>query len=162
MYRKPLVLKIPGTDSVEVCRDISYKSADKTDLKMDLYIPSGLAEDARAPVVFFIHGGFLPRNIKFLPKAWGVYQSYGRLAAASGLVGVTFNHRYWGWTREDMEQSFGDVLDAIRFVRDHADTYHVDADHAALWAFSGGGPHLSIPIREKLDFVRCLDRVRKN
>jgi hypothetical protein len=141
MYRKPIVLSVPGMDNVEVRRDITYKRADNTDLKMDITIPPGLAAGVRVPAVFFIHGGFLPRKITFLPKEWGVYQSYGRLAAASGLVGVTFNHRYWGWTRDDMEQSFGDVL---------------DADHAALWAFSGGGPHLSIPIREKLEFIRCL------
>ena len=156
MYRKPIVLSVPGMDSVEVHRDISYKRADNTDLKMDIYIPPGLTAGAHVPAVFFIHGGFLPHTIAFLPKEWGVYQSYGRLAAASGLVGVTFNHRYWGWTRDDMEQSFGDVLDAIRFVRSYAETYRVDADHAALWAFSGGGPHLSIPMREKLEFIRCL------
>ncbi len=156
MYRKPIVLKVPGMDNVGVHRGITYKSADGTDLKMDIYVPPGLAAGTRVPVVFFIHGGFLPRNITFFPREWGVYQSYGRLAAASGLVGVTFNHRYWGWTRADMEQSFGDVIDAIRFVRSHAEAYRADANHAALWAFSGGGPHLSIPIREKWDFVRCL------
>ena len=156
MYRKPIVLSVPGMDSVEIRRDITYKRADNTDLEMDIYIPPGLAAGARIPVVFFIHGGFLPRKIKLLPKEWGVFQSYGRFAAASGLVGVTFNHRYWGWTRDDMEQSFGDVLDAVRFARSHADTYGIDADHAALWAFSGGGPHLSIPIREKLDHIRCV------
>jgi acetyl esterase/lipase len=156
MYHKPIVYKIRGMETVEVHRDIAYKAADGTDLKMDIYVPPGLAAGACVPVVFFIHGGFIPRTITFLPKEWGVFQSYGRLAAASGFVGVTFNHRYWGWTREDMERSFEDVRDAVRFVRGHAGDYHVDADHAALWAFSGAGPHLSIPLREKLDFVRCL------
>jgi hypothetical protein len=156
MYHKPIVYKVPGMDAVEVHRDITYKTADETDLKMDVYVPPGLAADASVPVIFFVHGGFIPRTITFLPKEWGVFQSYGRLAAASSFVGVTFNHRYWGWKREDMERSFGDVLDAIRFVRSHAGEYHADADHMALWAYSGGGPHLSIPLREKLDFVRCL------
>jgi acetyl esterase/lipase len=55
-----------------------------------------------------------------------------------------------------MDRSFGDVLDAIRYVRAHAGEYHAHADHTAMWAYSGGGPHLSIPLREKLDFVRCL------
>jgi acetyl esterase/lipase len=156
MYHKAIVYKVPGMDAAEVHRDITYKTADGTDLKMDIYVPPGLAARARVPVIFFIHGGYIPRTVTFLPKEWGVYQSYGRLAAASGFVGVTFNHRYWDWTREGMERSFGDVLDAIRFVRNRAGDYHVDADRAALWAFSGGGPHLSIPLREKLAFVRCL------
>lgn len=156
MYRKPHVYKVPGMDAVEVHRDIAYKTADNADLKMDIYLPPGRAPGARLPVIFFIHGGYIPRNTTFLPKEWGVYQSYGRLAAASGLAGVTFNYRYWGWSREDMERSFGDVLDAIRFVRSQAAEYSVDAERVALWAFSGGGPHLAIPLREKLDFVRCL------
>lgn len=41
-------------------------------------------------------------------------------------------------------------------MRSHGGDYHADADRAALWAFSGGGPHLSIPLREKLDYVHCL------
>lgn len=156
MYHKPIVYKVPGMEAAEVHRDIAYKTVDGADLKMDICVPPGLAADVRLPVVFFVHGGFIPKTITFLPKEWGVFQSYGRLAAASGFVGVTFNHRYWGWTREDMERSFGDVMDAIRFVRGHAGEYHIDADRAALWVFSGGGPHLSIPLREKLGFVRCL------
>jgi acetyl esterase/lipase len=156
MYHKPIVYKVPGMDAVEVRRDITYKTADGTDLKMDIYIPPGLADGVRVPLIVFIHGGFIPRTITFLPKDWGVFQAYGRLAAASGFVGVTFNHRYWGWTREDMERSFGDVLDAIRYVRGRAGDYRVDPDRIALWAFSGGGPHLSIPLRGRLDFVRCL------
>ena len=156
MYHKPIVYKVPGMEAAEAHRDITYKTADGTALKMDIYVPPALAAGVRIPVIFFIHGGYIPRAVTFLPKEWGVFQSYGRLAAASGFVGVTFNHRYWGWTREDMERSFGDVMDAIRFVRRRAEDYHVDADRAALWAFSGGGPHLSVPLREKLGFVRCL------
>lgn len=156
MYKKPLVYKIPGMDAVEIHRDITYKQVEAMDLKMDIYVPPGLSAEARVPVVFFIHGGFIPRNVTFLPKDWGVYQSYGKLAAASGMVGITFNHRYWGWTKDDMDRSFGDVLEAIRFVRDRADSYHTDPDRATLWGFSGGGPHLSLAIREKMDFVRCL------
>ncbi|HSQ79462.1 MAG TPA: ester cyclase [Candidatus Bathyarchaeia archaeon] len=156
MYHAPLVYEVPGMEAAEVRRDVTYKTADGTDLKMDIFVPPGLKADARLPVVFFIHGGFIPKTTTFLPKEWGVFQSYGRLAAASGFVGVTFNHRYWDWTREGMERSFGDVRDAIEFVRSHADEYHVDADRAALWGFSGGGPHLSIPLKEKFGFVRCL------
>lgn len=156
MVRKPLVYAVPGMEAAEIRRDVTYKTADGTDLKMDISIPPTLVAGARVPVIFFIHGGFIPKTVTFLPKEWGVFQSYGRLAAASGFVGVTFNHRYWGWAREDMERSFGDVMDAIRYVRSHAGEYHADADRVALWAFSGGGPHLSLALREKLGFVRCL------
>jgi acetyl esterase/lipase len=156
MYHKPLVYKVPGMDAVEVRRDIVYKNAEGTELKMDIYLPPSLPPGARRPVIFFIHGGFLPRTVTFLPKEWGVYQSYGRLAAALGFVGVTFNHRYWGWSRSDMDRSFGDVLDAVHFIRSQADSYAVDPNRVVFWAFSGGGPHLCLAVREKMDFVRCL------
>ena len=69
---------------------------------------------------------------------------------------MTFDHRYWGFSRADMERSFGDVLDAVRFFRERTATYHADRDHAAFWAFSGGGPHLGLARSGGLDFVRCL------
>jgi acetyl esterase/lipase len=156
MYHKPLVYGAPGMEAVEALRDVTYRSVQGTELKMDIYLPPRLSADARLPVVFFIHGGFIPRETTFLPKDWGVYQSYGRLAAASGMIGVTFNHRYWGWSREDMERSFGDVRAAIRFVRDRADSFHADASRAALWGFSGGGPHLGLAVQDGMEFVRCL------
>jgi len=156
MYQKPLVYKIPGMDAVEVRRDVVYKTVEGTELKIDIYTPPGLPADARLPVIFFIHGGFLPQDIKLLPKDWGVYQSYGRLAAASGFVGVTFNHRYRSWSRADLDRSFADVLDAIAFVRGRADSEHADPDRAVLWGFSGGGPHLCLAVREKMGFVRCV------
>lgn len=154
--RKPIVYSIPGMNDVEVSSNLTYKTADGTDLKMDIYVPPGLSADAHVPAIVFIHGGYLSRGLTFLPKDWGVYLSYGRLAAASGLIGVTFNHRYWGWTREDMERSFGDVTDAIDYVRAHADSYHVNPNRLCLWAFSGGGPHLSVALRNRMDYVRCL------
>jgi acetyl esterase/lipase len=155
-YRKPLGYSVPGMDKVEVHGDIIYKGAAEAELKMDVFVPPRLAAGECAPVVFFIHGGYLPRDIPVQPKDWGAYQSYGRIAAASGFIGVTFNHRYWGFSRADMERSFDDVLDAVRFFRERAATYHADPDHAVFWAFSGGGPHLGLAISQRLDFVRCL------
>jgi dipeptidyl aminopeptidase/acylaminoacyl peptidase len=59
-----------------------------------VYQPSGLGEDERRPAVLLIHGGPLPKEVS--PKDWRLFQDYGRLLAASGFVGVTFNHRFHG------------------------------------------------------------------
>jgi len=151
-----IVYKVPGMDKVKAFKNLTYKTADNTELKMDIYTPSDLPKDKRIPAVIFIHGGYLPRNMSPQPKDWGVYISYGELMGASGLVGVTFNHRYYGYDEENMNMSFGDVKDAIKFVRENADKYHIDPDLIVLWAFSGGGPHLSIALKEKMDYVRCI------
>ena len=155
-FKKPVVYRVPGMDSVKTYKDLAYKTVEGMDVKMDIYTPPGLSDQARLPVVIFIHGGPLPPTWTFMPKDWGVYVSYGQLMAASGLVGVTFNHRYYGWDEANLQQSFGDVIDAIQYVRNHAETYHIDPNRICLWAFSGGGLHLAIPLREKMAFVRCI------
>jgi acetyl esterase/lipase len=89
-----------------------------------------------------------------LPKDWGVFVSYGELAAASGLVGVTFNHRY---TRlSELEHSVADVNDAISYVRSRADSFGMDPDRLCLWTFSGGGPQLAPFLQDRPEHVRCI------
>jgi acetyl esterase/lipase len=150
---KPLVYAIPGMDNVKV-EDLVYKHTAAEDLKMEVYRPSS-SPKAKLPAILFIHGGFLPPNLKTKPTDWRIFIDYGRLAAASGFVGVTFNHRLYGsWA--SVENSASDLSDAISYVRDHADSLGVDKDRIALWAFSGGGPLLSLPIKEPQPYIRCL------
>lgn len=153
---RPIVYSVPGMDKVDVHPDIVYKREGQAAVKMDVYVPPGLAADERRPAVIFVHGGPLGPNPSPGAKDWGVYRSYGRLMAASGLVGVTFDHRYVGMKIKDLEMSFSDVEDAIGFVRANAASYHVDPERLALWVFSGGGPHLSIGLRGDTPFIRCL------
>jgi acetyl esterase/lipase len=153
---RPIVYSVPGMDQAEARLDIIYKRDGRDEMKMDIYMPPGLAADARLPAVLFIHGGPLGENPSPGAKDWGVYRSYGRLMAASGLIGVTFDHRYFSMRVKDLERSFGDVEEAIRFVRANAASYHLDPERIALWVFSGGGPHLSLGLRGDAAFIRCL------
>jgi len=153
---RPIVYSVPGMETVDVSPDVVYKRDGQDEMKMDIYIPPGLAEDARRPAVIFIHGGPLGKNPSPGAKDWGVYRSYGRLMAASGLVGVTFDHRYISMGMKDLATSFADVEEAIRFVRTNATSYHVDPERIGLWVFSGGGPHLSIGLRGDAPYIRCL------
>ena len=153
---RPIVYSVPGMDKADVRPDIVYRTDSGAALKMDIAIPAGLAADERRPAVLFIHGGPLGPNFSPGAKDWGVYRSYGRLMAASGLVGVAFNHRYESMKAKDLETSLADVEAAIRFVRENAAAYHIDPERLALWAFSGGGPHLSLGLRGRTPFIRCL------
>jgi len=153
---RPMVYSVPGMDQVDVRADVVYKREGRDEMKMDIYIPPGLAADARRPAVIFIHGGPLGKNPSPGAKDWGVYRSYGRLMAASGLVGIAFDHRYVSMSVKDLETSFADVEEAVRFARANAVAYHLDPERIALWVFSGGGPHLSIGLRGDATFIRCL------
>ena len=152
-FSKPIVYHVDGMRDVRVQRDVVYKWDGAAELKMNIYSPARLSGDARVPAVFFVHGGPVPEE--FLPPTqWGVFTSYGELAAASALAGVTFNHRLYAPT--DYERSQADVAAAIDHVREHAAQLNVDADRIALWYFSGGGPLLSAVLRDRPAYVRCV------
>jgi len=155
-----VVCTVPGMDAVDVRRDLTYKTIDDSPLGMDVYLPAGLGADERRGAVLFVHGGPMPPSSGGLPpgipkpKNWGIFESYGEIIAASGLVGVTFNHRYKSLAA--LDDSAADVAAAVDYVRAHAGELHVDPDRLALWVFSGAGLHLAPVLRERQVYVRCL------
>lgn len=151
-FSKPIVYHVDGMRDVRVRRDVVYKRDAGAELKMNIYSPALLSGEARVPAVFFVHGGPIPEQ--YMPTQWGVFISYGELAAASALVGVSFNHRLYA--PSDFERSQADVAAAINYVREHAAELNVDADRIALWYFSGGGPLLSAVLRDRPSYVRCV------
>jgi acetyl esterase/lipase len=152
MVRMPVVYRVPGMDKVVVRRNHVYKTAGKTPLELDVYMPAGLAPGERRAAVVFVHGGPVPPELR--PKDWGAYVSYGGLAAASGLIGITFNHRFN--SPAQVPDAAGDVAELIEHVRGNAEAFHVDPDRLALWAFSGGGLFLSATLAERPGFVRAV------
>jgi acetyl esterase/lipase len=153
-HQMRLVYEIPGMDQAHVQRDVVYRRAKGIDLKLDVYAPAKLDKKARLAGVVFIHGGPISQKMQVQPKDWGCYISWGQLAAASGLVGVTFNHRFYGY--EHLEQAGSDVAAAIEYVREHARAFNLDPTRLCLAAFSGGGPFLSLAFRDRPRFVRCV------
>jgi acetyl esterase/lipase len=151
-----LVYSVPGMDKAEVRTNVVYKKDGLDEMKLDIYMPPNLATNDRRPAVFFIHGGPLGAHPSPRAKEWPIFKSYGRLMAALGFAGITLDHRYVSSSSKDMETSFSDVEAAIQYVRANATSYHVDPDRIALWAFSGGGPHISIGLRGNTPYIRCL------
>lgn len=151
-HQRAVVFTIPGMDDVLVERDIAYASVDDHDLLLDVYRPSTVAPQQRLPGVIFIHGGPVP--IDFPRKDSGQYQSWGKLAAVSELVGITFNHDYHA--PGQLPQSAANVLAAIAFVRENAARFHLDPTRICLWTCSGGGPHICFALRDQPAYVRCL------
>lgn len=93
-------------------------------------VPAGVPR----PVVVFVHGGPLPADVKPTPRDWPTFLGYGALAAASGVVGVTVDHRL----HDIIEYSVAaeDVASAVEQARG---LDGVDPDRVGLWFFSGGG-----------------------
>lgn len=165
-FRAPLLYRLPEMGSVDARRNIAYRHLPDAELLLDVYAPPGLVPGAVRPAIVFIHGGpvraamraamraALRADLPLKPKDWGLFTGYGALAAASGFIGVTFNHRFFGLAHHFQSES--DVLTALEYVRVNAEALHVDANRLCLWAFSGSGPRLSPFLREPHAYVRCL------
>ncbi|HKV13231.1 MAG TPA: alpha/beta hydrolase [Thermoanaerobaculia bacterium] len=147
-----IVLTVPGMDRAAVQKGLVYKTDGGAELRMDVYTPPDRKAGEALPAVFFVHGGPIPPNLRTEPTDWGIFVSHGQLAAASGFVGVTFNHRLHGMDQYGTAAS--DVEDAIRHVRENAEALGVDADRIAVWVFSGGGPLLASFLADPPPFVR--------
>ena len=151
---RPVVYRVEGMDRVRVRQDLIYKKDGSIELKMDISTSEKSNSGERLPAVFFLHGG-VPAEVPVKPKDWGIYKSWGRLIAASGMAAVTFNHRV-GFPDPNLVQGGADIRDAIEFVRGNAASFGIDPERIALAAYSAGGPMLAASIREPKPYVRCL------
>lgn len=144
-----VVLSAPGTDRVRIRGDVTYETVDGAAMKADVYLPARGGKRGPYPAVVFVAGG--AENT----KDWGIYRSLGRLFAASGFAAVPFNHRL-RFPRRQYEEGAADLLALVSYLRKNAAALEVDPERIAIWAFSGGGPMLSVPMRERIAGVRCL------
>jgi dipeptidyl aminopeptidase/acylaminoacyl peptidase len=152
MVVMPVVYRLPGMETVRVVRDLKYSDVDNPHLLMDVYLPGESSGSGRHPVVFLIHGGAAP---EYRAKDWGVFQSWGRLVAASGMIGIAFTHRL-GYPVPFLDEASADLANAVAYVRANGDLWNADGESVGLMAFSAGGPLLASGSKEDATFVRCL------
>jgi acetyl esterase/lipase len=150
LYKMPVVYTLPGMDQVEIHRDIVYRTLEtprgKVDLKMDVYVPPKAKSGETFPFVLLISGG----GIEGAPYDWrdaGVYNSYGKILAASGMIGVSFSKRYARGV-PGARNGIEDTDAAFAYLMHHVAEFHVDPSRQALWAFSAGGLVLSMALRQ--------------
>ncbi len=98
---------------------------------LDLYVP--LKGKQPYPVVVWVHGG-----------SW-MYGDKSEVCPGSPLLGAKYAIASINY-RLDTESSFPaqiyDLKAAVRFLRAHAQQYHLDPDRIAVWGSSAGG-HLA-------------------
>jgi acetyl esterase/lipase len=155
MLAQAIVYSVEGMDDVGVERNIVYKVVEDEALLFDVYTPADADPDAVYPVVIF-GAGSPPPAPEPLPKDWAVYQSWGRLVAASGLIAVIGSHRE---IADDTGIPMGieDMRDMTAFVRDHAAEYQIDPERICLIAFSAQvATGITHALMEPAPYFRCI------
>ena len=147
--KKRVVYTLPGVDAVTVRRDEVYRVTDGGPLTMDLYYPPEALRGARTPAVLFVTGFNDAGALRMLGcrlKDMGSYVSWGQLAAASGLLGITY-------TNSDPAADVRAVLDHLR---QNAAALEIDETRVGVWSCSGHVPTaLSVLMQDAGERLRC-------
>jgi acetyl esterase/lipase len=157
----PIYFQVPGAERVQVVANLVYKTApvliDSSrrllPLTLDVYLPLRADSALRVPGIVFMHGGLVAGSPP-IAKDWETFRSWGRIAAASGFVGVVPNHRMN--TSDNVTEAAGDLEDALAFVRSHAREYRLDQNRLCVAFFSAGGPISSVLLRDPRPYIKCV------
>jgi hypothetical protein len=150
LTKKRVVYQIPGMNDVKIRRDVEYRVTETGAQTMDVYYPPDWQDGARLPAVVFVSGfsdlGFVARlGCKLNEMA--SYISWGQLAAASGLVAITYS---------TSREPAADIYAVLDYVRQHAASIGIDESRIGVWACSGNVPNaLSVLMQENQDYLKC-------
>jgi len=117
-------------EDVEVLRDVVYGQGGGRDLKMDIVLPK-LAPKSPCPAYVWIHGGGWQNGT----KDGGVRQVAPLVR--DGFIGATIEYRLTG--EAPFPAQIEDCKCAIRYLRAHAEKYHIDPSRIAIGGSSAGG-----------------------
>ena len=118
-------------EDITVWKDIVYTVANGHELKLDIAVPNCLKSPA--PAIVDIPGG-----------AWRVIRKSSEDAlfyATYGFIGVSITHRTSDIA--PFPAAVHDCKTVIRWLRAHAEEYHIDPDKIGVTGFSSGG-HLAV------------------
>src|SRR5262245_57330053 len=117
-----VVYDVPATKHVKVRNDVPYLDS----LAVDIYSPPDLKAGEKRPAVIFINAVGDRADNKL--KSWAIYQSWPRLVAAHGLVGVSMDA-----DGARIQESLRGVFD---FLTKQGAQYGVDGARLGLYAAS--------------------------
>ena len=116
-----------AADAVTVSRDIIYAAPGNVPVRLDLYVPAGLAKPP--PIVIYIHGGGWQAGGKERPLALGLTRQGFALASIDYRLSQV---AVW-------PAQIYDCKAAVRWVRAHSAVYHYNADKIGVFGASAGG-----------------------
>ena len=117
-----------AAEQIDIVRNVPYVERDTGKLKADFYLPKTATT---APGVLVVHGG-----------AWIVGNKshmdfIGRRLAEEGFVAMSIQYRLA--PQSIFPAQIDDCQAAVRYLREHAQQYHVDPKRVAGYGYSAGG-----------------------
>ena len=148
--KKNVVYHILGMDAVTIRRDVEYRATDAGALTMDLYYPPDSQGGAPLPVVVFVAGYSDVGMQKVLGwckfKEMAMSISWGQLAAASGVVAITYTN----------SKPAADLDALLQHVRQNAASLGIDENRIGVFACSGNVPlALWALMQDGRAFLKC-------
>ena len=137
-----------------------FKKAKGQELLLSFHYPAGYDPAGRYPLFVFVHGGgWQGRKVFPDQEAWsGDYLGFlARYYADRGFLCAGIDYRLMreggqaaGYEMMDLLE---DCMDAVEYLKDHADELGADLDRAAVTGESAGG-HLAGMLATQTDFFK--------
>ncbi len=122
-------------EKIEIQKDIVYGKSPQQELKLNLALPQRASVDDKRPCILVIHGGGWRGGNK--DQHNNIIEEFAR----RGYVSATIGYRLVPTAQ--FPAQVNDVKCAVRFLRENATKYGIDADHIGAIGFSAGA-HLSM------------------
>jgi acetyl esterase/lipase len=130
-----------ASPGITVIRDLRYREGPSQQWRLDLAMKDDRSGEPR-PAIVVIHGGGWLEGDKssFASRQHGVPGNIEDFAAL-GFVAVTINYRLSG--EAPFPAALEDCKCAVRWLRAHAEQFHVDPERIGAYGNSAGG-HLAL------------------
>lgn len=112
---------------------IGYKQVDTTQLFMEVHRPEKMDTTKKYPaIVFYFGGGWNTGSIK-------QFEPHAKYFAQRGMVCFLVDYRVKKRQQTSPFEALKDAKSAIRFIREQADTFHIDTSKIVAAGGSSGG-----------------------
>ena len=115
-------------------KDVNYAGDNMEAHRLDIYLPE-TGQDRYKVIVVIYGSAWFSNNMKGT-----AYAALGKVLTDAGFAVVCINHR--SSSEAKFPAQIHDVKAALRFIRAHAEEYHLDTSFVGITGFSSGG-HLS-------------------
>lgn len=135
-----LALASAADPDVRVAHDLPFLGEGRAE-KLDLYLPAKVDKGQRFPGIVIIHGGGWTGGTKRGARE----QNIGTTLAKHGYVCISIDYLLAAKDKPVWPQNLHDCKTAVRWLRSHADKYHVDVNRIGVIGGSAGG-HLALMV----------------